>query len=158
MKATDVKAYLTLLGELDETLDRLTEVEQAKTRAVQSDDLAGVNDCMNQEQALGLALRGFEQRRTAALAALGLEGVPLRALADRLPAEHRPEARQAVGRLQEGYRLYQAAAQVARNTLECNLHEIEKVLADLGGERAPGPGYQREGPELPPAMHTDLRA
>lgn len=158
MKQTDFKGYLSLLREAAQLLEKLTGIQQKKSRAVREDDLEGLNECIRQEQALGLALRGCEQKRACAQRALGLEGLGLDALAERAPAECRAEARRVAEALRGQYRLYRGAAEVARSTLECNLHQIEIALRDMGAEPAPGGGYTGETPAPPRPMRTDFRA
>lgn len=158
MGTVDYRSLLSLLDELSKTLENLTAVEQDKTQAVRQDNLAAVNECMKREQVLSLSLRGLDQKREAALAALELSGVPLGALAEHLPEEYRLEAIARTERLRQQYRLFQGASEVARSTLECNLHQVEKVLGEMGGDPEDGPGYRSSSPVLPPAMRTDFRA
>lgn len=150
--------YLGVLSELTKTLQDLTEIEQQKTNAVRNDDLKVLNDCMRQEQALSLALRGLEQKRLSAMSALGMQTVSLNALIQHVPQEYRQEAKQVVEGLQAQYALFHSASEVARNTLECNLHQIEKVLVEMGADVEPGAGFKEKEPELPPTMRTDFRA
>ncbi len=152
------QSYLLLLRELSGTLKTLTEVAREKTRAVRSDDLAGLNECMKKEQALTLALRGYDRKRESALASLGLAGVPLSGLAARVPEDCRAGTRETVEELRLQYTLFRGAAEVARDTLECNLHQIEGVLRTLEADEADGAGYRREEPQIPSALRTDFRA
>lgn len=150
--------YLHLLQELCGTLKTLTEIEQEKTRAVRGDDLAELNECMKKEQALTLALRGYDQKRETALTALGLAGTPLSQLTARAPESCRAEARDTVEDLRLQYSLFRGAAEVARDTLECNLHQIEGVLQKMEANGAEHAGYQKEDPKIPPTLGTDFRA
>lgn len=120
--------YFSLLEEIGKRLDELTGLQQEKTQAVRQDDLLGVNACMKREQALSLALRSVERKRENLLNTLGFSGTSLSALAGLCPPELRIQARAASERLRSRYELYQSAAEVARNTLECNLHQIEKLI------------------------------
>lgn len=159
MTALTHTEYLALLQEVSSTLEKLTEVAQLKTAAVRMDDLATLNECMKQEQALSLALRGFEQKRTASLPALGLVGVPLSTLSSHYPLDHQMEAKAVSESALRHYRLYQSAAEVARNTLESNLHQVESFLAGAGVEAPPSFTYSGDGYAAPPqALRTDFRA
>ena len=158
MKAFDFQGYLTLLRELKATLAQLTQIEQEKTQAVCEDDLDGLNRCMKQEQALSLSLRGFEQKQKAARAALQLEHVPLRDLAAHAPTPLQTETRQLAEELRLQYQVFHAAFEVAQNTLECNLHQIERVLSDLGEAPGNAIGYEGPAPSLPQNLRTDFRA
>lgn len=156
MGTIDFHGYLELLRQLSQTIAQLTQVEQEKAEAVLQDDLERLNQCMKQEQVLSLTLRGYDQKREAALAALQLTGVPLSGLATHAPAELQIETQQCVEALLAQYRLFQGVSEVTRDTLECNLHQINQILEGLdNGKNA---GFQGNEPELPRPMRTDFRA
>lgn len=119
--------YLTLLENLGGKLEELTDLERTKALAVGRSDLEELEECMKREQVMSLSLRGLDQKREKLLAALGLTGVPLRDLAERAPEGVRMEAKAAAEKLRQKYEVFQSASDVARNTLECNLHAIEKL-------------------------------
>lgn len=127
MDAAAWREYLSLLDGLGGTLEQLTEIERAKTQAVSRGDLDGVEECMKREQVVSLSLRGTEQKREKLLARLGLDGVPLRQLEEHAPRELHMETKRAAEGLRRKYEVFQSASEVARNTLECNLHAIEKL-------------------------------
>ena len=60
--------------------------------------------------------------------------------------------------LRRAYQIYAAAADIARNTLECNLHEVERFLAAAGAEGGDAPGYGNSDVEPPSQMKADFRA
>ncbi|MDF2838894.1 MAG: hypothetical protein K0S60_597, partial [Evtepia sp.] len=62
------------------------------------------------------------------------------------------EAKEISEELRCQYELFKGASEVARTTLECNLHQIEKTLAELGKDKDIGLGYQDSHPELPQPM------
>lgn len=130
--------YLDFLQSLGNTLEQLTQLAQDKAKAVRQDDLQSLNTFMKREQALSLALRNMDKKREAMLAQLGLAGVPLSGLAKGYPEGLRARAKEVAEDLQRQYSLYASAAEVARTTLECNLHQIEKMIA--GQEGAGGQG------------------
>ena len=132
------REYFAFMEQLGQLLDRLTELAKRKTAAVRHDDLLAVDECMKQEQALSLSLRTMDKKRDKLLAEIGQQDVSLSGFARSCPAEVRREAEDAVEKLRTRYELYRSASDVARTTLECNLHQIEKMLADqadapLGG-------------------------
>ena len=151
MAQTTWQGYLELLRGLTKTLERLTGVEETKTAAVSRGDLAGVEACMKQEQALSLSLRSVDIRRETMLRDLGLEGVSLSGLLDHAPPELRMETKATAEGLRQQYSVFQAASQVARNTLECNLRAIEQLQAQRMGDDA-------QVKELRNARQTDFRA
>ena len=150
--------YLDLLDQIRASLEQLSVLAKEKSNTVRNNDLLHLDEIMKQEQAVALTFRGLEQRQNTLLNALGLKGVPLSALADQFPPKMRLYARQRIEKLQTQYKVYQTCSEVARNTLECNLHLIEKVLAGASAPADNGPGYQSREPEIPSAMKTDFRA
>ncbi len=155
---TPHQAYLALLNELSSSLDQLSQLARQKTQAVQRDDLIGLDEALKQEQAMTLSLRGLEQKRLKAVSQLDLEGSSLSSLASRYPDAMQIQARQTAEKLLRSYQEYRCAAEVARNTLELNLHEIEKIITASGVDTAGSPGYAAPVPEPPKRMKTDFRA
>lgn len=131
------REYLKLLESLGKVMEQLSEIEKEKTAAVSQGNLDGVDACMKREQALSMSLRGTDQKREKMLAQLGLQGVPLRELEDHAPDELRMEVKAAAEKLRGRYGVFQAASQVARDTLECHLRAIEKAQAQAGGVPEP---------------------
>lgn len=143
--------YLKLLSGLSHTLEQLAQVERDKNAAASQGDLVGVEASMKQEQVLSLSLRGCDQKRDKLLAELGLKGVTLSQLEDHSPPELRLETKRTVEELSRQYALFQAAEQVARNTLEINLREIERFQAIRAGDAGVAEDQRRE-------HQTDFRA
>lgn len=136
MSAPAWSDYLRLLGSIGTALEELTAIERRKTEAAGRGDLLAVEECMKREQALSLSLRSLEKKREDMLSLLGLGGQPLSRLAGHAPAGQELETKRAVEELQRQYTLFQAASEVARNTLECNLRAIER-LQTAGQEASP---------------------
>ena len=152
------RSYLTLMGDIGSRLEQLSELARKKTDAVRKDDLMALNEIIKQEQAIALALRGLEQKRMKLSSELNLDGIRLSQLSEKFPTELQLEARTAADALHRQYKVYEASAHVARNTLECNLHEIEKIIEELGGDPNAEPGYQLSDVQPPQSMKTDFRA
>lgn len=149
-----MEALLSLFDNLTAHLRQLTELAKRKTMVVRKNDLLELDKILKEEQAQALSLRGLEQKRVALLQELGLQDVRLVDLPSKAPAELRQRAKESVEALRREYSIYHSAAEVARNTLECNLHEVEKFLA------AAGAAGQQAGGEVspPPQMKADFRA
>lgn len=151
-------AYLELLDALRKNLSTLCQLAGEKTAAVRNDNLLALDSVMRKEQALSLSFRGLEQKKDALARELQLDSVPLSSLPDHFPAHMQIQAKKSVEALQDQYKIYRSAAEVARNTLECNLHEIEKFLAAQDASAPAGPGYEPSPAEPPEAMKSDFRA
>ena len=153
-----MNSLLTLFESLTDHLRQLTELAKRKTTAVRKNDLSELDNILKEEQAQSLALRGLEQKRVTLLKQFGLEDVPLTELSYKVPAELQQKTREATETLHREFSIYRSAAEVARNTLECNLHEIEKFLAAAGAANDNGAGYNNGEVDAPPQMKADFRA
>lgn len=157
------RSFLGFVSAMTRGLEALIDLNEKKLTAAQRDDLMGLNELLNQEQAQALNFRGLEQTRDKLLPQLGLVGVPMGEIPERFPPAMRAEVRQAVERLQERYGAYRQVSGKTRTLLEQNLHEVDNIIVQLGGSAAAapgGPGYGKE-PESsapPPSMKTDFRA
>ena len=152
-------AYLSVLDGLSTDMDKLADLCREQCAAVRRDDLMGLDDVMKREQVLGLSLRGREQKRQKLALQLGLDGTRLSTLPQIVPKALLPRAQTSVERLRRSYDSYQDAAQVARHTLEINLHEIEKIITAHGIDPAESAARAPEVPAQPPTnMKTDFRA
>lgn len=159
------ESYLKLLQEVGSAIEKLATVEREKTKAVSVGNLTAVDECMKQEQVFSLSLRGYDIKREAAIKELGVEGVKLNRLADHAPEELRQQVRRVAEETLRQYELFKSANRVAQSTLECNLREIEKMMAAQMAARetasapkpAPKPEPQEPGEE-PPHRKTDFRA
>lgn len=153
------RAYLNLLDELSDDMEKLAGLAREQSAAVRRDDLTALNDVMKREQVVGLSVRGKEQKRQKLALQLGLDGTRLSALPRNVPQTLLPRAQETVERLRKSYDNYQDAAGVARHTLEINLHEIEKIIAASGIDPTQSAGWKTEAPARPPQnMKTDFRA
>ena len=149
-----MEALLSLFDQLTEHLRQLTELAKRKTLVVRKNDLLELDKILKEEQAQALSLRGLDNKRIALLRELNLQDIPLTELPSRAPAELRQKARDSVEALRREYSIYHSAAEIARNTLECNLHEVEKFLAAAGAANNSVPGEVSP----PPQMKSDFRA
>lgn len=148
-----MEALLSLFETLTDHLRQLTELAKRKTTIVRKNDLLELDKILKEEQVQSLALRGLEQKRVTLLQQLGLQDVPLTDLPSKAPAQLQQKARETVEALRREFSIYRSAAEIARNTLECNLHEVEKFLA------AAGAAAENNGEvNPPPQMKSDFRA
>ena len=151
--------YLDLLRELSGHLDRLAALAQEKADAARQDDLLALDEVLKQEQAMTLTLRGLEQRRQKLLPQLGLKDTKLSGLLSKCPPELQDEAREATEELRRSYQVYRSCADMARNTLELTLHQIEKIVTTAGIDPAQArPGYEPAAADRPQHIESDFPA
>ena len=153
------RAYFGVLRDLSGVLDRLTPLALQKAEAAHAGDLPAMDEVLKQEQALSLNLRGLELKRQKLVSQLGLDNVPLSALPERCPTELADEARQTTAGLRKSYEIYRSYSNLARSTLELNLHQIDKFLERSGVDpKLAVQGYETPPTEPPQKMKTDFRA
>ena len=150
------RSYLELLQSILSNLSQLTKLVHRKIEVAQMDDLEALDEILNEEQALALAFRGFEQKRLNLLRELDLSEVPLAQLSAHFPPEMEEAVRQTAAELMEQYRTYHDGAQTARGILEHNLREVDRVLAVLNADPAGNPGHVTQTPSSPSAK-ADFR-
>ena len=141
------EAYLKILREEAKIIRQLTDLEQRKLADVRADNVKGVDDCIRQEQVLSLSLRGQEQRRENALAAMGLKSIPLSGLVAHAPDALRMETVAVANDLTAAYETYRSASGAARSALERVLHQVDRMLA----------AAKQEAPQARPAAHPRQR-
>lgn len=162
MTTNPFEAYLNLLRDVGRQLEQLAALAEQKAGMVRQDDLLGLDEVLKQEQALGLNLRGLELRRQKLVLQLGLEGTRLEELPGKCPPELEVETRDTVREVKNSYKIYRSCSDLARTTLELNLHQVEKLVVAAGGDPKDldtSVGYTpAEGAEPPRNMKTDFRA
>lgn len=145
--------FLDHLEELSQLLEHMRETVRTKTVAARAGDLVELDQCMKQEQAFSMALRGMDQKREKMLEVMGIPGEPLSRLAEHYPEALQAQASRAAERALDRYEEYVSAANAALTAMECVLHDIGRMMPEEAltqaqpGEAAP-----------PPRMRTDFRA
>ena len=153
------RAYFRVLREVGGVLDRLAPLALQKAESARAGDLQAMDEVLKQEQALSLNLRGLELKRQKLASQLGLDGVPLSELPERCPTGLAGEARKTAAGLRKSYEIYRSYAGMARNTLELNLHQIDRFLERAGVDpKLAAQGYEAPPTEPPQKMKTDFRA
>lgn len=150
--------YLEFLAELRQELEHLSAVGQKKLDAVQSHDLDELNDCIKEEQAISLTLRGCEQKRQKILSELGFQNVPLHEMPLRCPEEFRAETSRLVEELLRTYSVVQSVQSPARTIMEQELRSINTELESRGAAQNMDENYQMTPGPRPSQLRTDFRA
>lgn len=152
--------YFSMLDTLTQQLEELEQLQHKKIQAVREHDLDVLNDCMKQEQAVSLALRGLEQKRETLSRQLGLEKFTLSKVPEGMPPEERTLAQQRVEQLLRLWDRTHSAQQAARTVVEGDLRRVNQQLEKKGIDPQIEEGYHdHAGPGIPPkGLRTDFRA
>ena len=117
----EFQKYLSFLADLQKCLDSLTALEQRKLTAIQTADFDALDQCIKEEQAAALDLRGREHKR-------GLPDASLRELPDHCPAEFRRQASEITQDVLRSYQVLASAQNAARTLMESDLRHIQQEL------------------------------
>lgn len=150
--------YLAFLEELLREMNRLTEIGKEKLSAVQNHELDALNECIKQEQAISLTLRGLEQKRRKVLAAIGCENVPLSEMPQRCPKEYQGRTQEIVGQLLAAEKVLRSVQTPSRTIMERDLRAIRKELESRGVVQELDENYQSAPPTPGKGLRTDFRA
>lgn len=124
----EIQKYLSFLADLQKCLDSLTALEQRKLTAIQTADFDALDQCIKEEQAVALDLRGREHKRADLLAQLGLPDASLRELPEHCPAEYRRQANEITQDVLRSYQVLASAQNAARTLMESDLRHIQQEL------------------------------
>ena len=154
----EYQQYLSLLSNLLQEIEHLTETAGKKREALQEHDLDQLNDCIKQEQAISLRLRGLEQKREKILSALGYSQITLQEMPKHCPKEYEGETRNLAERISRAYQMLQSIQTASRTMMEHDLRLIQKELENRGIAPEMDENYQQISGAQPPEMRTDFRA
>ena len=83
--------FKKVIVQLTGVFRQLTKIEQVKLNAAAENHAGTVEDCVTQQQALILRLRGLEQARERAQAKAGYAGLQFREILGKVPDDEREE-------------------------------------------------------------------
>lgn len=124
-----MKEFISIVNELIKLFSHLCEVEQKKLHTVEKNRVTLLEDCMNEEQAAILKLRGLDNRREKCMQNLGLEGATFQQILERVSDEDREHLQPLFHELSEKVRQFQELSDSAKAMIEINLHHINQVIA-----------------------------
>lgn len=136
-----MEQFQSVIKEMIALFNEYLPLEEKKLKAVTENDLVALEDCMTQEQAVVLKLRGLEKKREDAQHANGWEGKRFREIIGLVPEGQRAGFQQLFEELERSIGLFQSANSSAMDTININLRQIGKAIKskDLNG------AYNQEG-------------
>ena len=135
--------YITIIQNLTAVAGSIARTEEAKTAAVSARNHGILDDCIQEEQALLLKLRGLEHHRTRLQQELGWEDLTLRQILDAASPEQTEALTQPFQKLDQQLRRLQTAREASERILKVRLHELE-VFSQMGAS------YDNSGNVNPP--------
>ncbi len=134
-----MEQFQKIIRDLIALFEEHMPLEQRKLEAIQHDDVAGVEECMKQEQALTLKLRGLDRKRESIQKELGWEGKSFREIVEEVPAEDRQALRELFGQLTSIVTVFSETNKEAMTAMEVHLRDMQRVMKIKSNEGAYGP-------------------
>ncbi len=124
--------YTAFLTNLCAELDNLTELQKKKIDAIDTHNLESIDECIKQEQAASLKMRGLEQQRIKVLNELGLVGVKMTDMAEKSPDEFKDEIKQLVELTVASHNNFLQHQSKVKQLIHRNLNIVETSLKSRG--------------------------
>lgn len=132
--------FKKIIEQLIALFRQLTKIETVKLNAVAGRHVGTVEDCVTQQQALLLKLRGLEQARERAQKKAGYEGMRFRQILEQVPDDEREEMFDLFDGLSREIQMFREVNEDANQLLRTNLHSIDKALRQKAGNTYNGDG------------------
>ncbi len=129
---TTINDFFNIVLSLIELLEHLLPIEKDKLKAVTSNNLDALNNCMKNEQAHVLKLKGLDKKREQIQADLGYEKLTFKEILDRLPSDQKEEGKRLFTALQGATSQFNEVNDSIKTALDVNMHLISTTLSKLG--------------------------
>lgn len=147
-----MQEFESIIDKLIALFDELTVVEQQKLQAASVNDIVQVENCMNQEQAGSLRIRGLDKEREEAQQRLGLSGLKFSEILEKVSEEDRERLKPKFDALSERIRKFQDISSDVNRLIEINLYKIDRAVEIKEAGR-----YTADGQEVKKPIHFTSR-
>ncbi len=132
------KQLIQILNDTNSFLKDITALQNKKVDYVIKNNIAGVEECMKNEQAMILKLKGLDKKREQLQKSLGFENMSFREIIDKLPSEEKEEFKKLFDEMQNSLEVYRHTSKTAQNAIEINLHRLDSYLKELDENKKSG--------------------
>lgn len=136
------RKFRNLMEEYDELLMELLEIEEDKIMAISDENLDFLNECIRDEEAGILKMRGLDIRRDAITKEIGYVGKTFKQILEIVAADYRDELQPLFNSISEKTRRLKELSDSIRNMLESKMMLNESMIESLN---KPGNIYDKNG-------------
>lgn len=136
------RKFRNLMEEYDELLMELLEIEEDKIMAISDENLDFLNECIRDEEAGILKMRGLDIRRDAITKEIGYVGKTFKQILEIVAADYRDELQPLFKSISEKTRRLKELSDSIRNMLESKMMLNESMIESLN---KPGNIYDKNG-------------
>lgn len=125
----DYSSFIKVIKDFIQLFEAMIPLEQKKLDSVVNQKISVVEDCMNQEQAAILRLKGLEIKRQKIQKELGVEDLTFRQILEKVSPEIKDNLQPLFDELTEKIHTFQSINASAKDAIEVNLHVVQSALA-----------------------------
>ena len=145
------RKFRNLMEEYDELLMELLEIEEDKIMAISDENLDFLNECIRDEEAGILKMRGLDIRRDAITKEIGYVGKTFKQILEIVAADYRDELQPLFNSISEKTRRLKELSDSIRNMLESKMMLNESMIESLN---KPGNIYDKNGSHVQGSSST----
>lgn len=145
-----LREYMSIIQDLTAVAGNIARTEDVKASAVSNNRHQLLDDCIQEEQALLLKLRGLEQHRIKLQKELGWDSLTLRQILDTASPEQADALDPVFQKLDQQLRRLQTSREASERILKVRLHELE-VFSQMGASYDNGGNVSPKG--TPPGQN-----
>lgn len=147
-------SFCSLIKEYIDLFEHLIHIEDKKIEAINKNQITFVENCMNQEQAAVLKLRGLDLQREKTMKDLGYEGLSFRQVIEKNP-DTSALLLPLFNQLSERVQTFRTLSDSAKDLIEVSLHVINNALDE---KKAAGQTYTPDGRDPVTEKHFTSRS
>lgn len=147
-------SFCELMKEYIDLFNTLIQVQESKIDAINKNQITFVEDCMNQEQAAILKMRGLEIQREAVMKELHCEDLTFHQVIEQNP-DYSASLLPLFQQLSERLQTFRSLSDDAKDLIEVNLHVINSILDKKGETSHP---YSPDGNNNAEPKHFTSRS
>lgn len=144
--------FSSVISNLIDVTDNIARVEEAKTSAASARRHELLDGCIQEEQALILKLRGFEQHRIQLQKSFGWDGFTLSQILEKASEEQRQVLAPLFHDLERQLKRLKRAREASEQIIGVRLHELQTIASRLEGT-----SYNSDGSAAAPMPRSGLR-
>ncbi|MGP1442346.1 MAG: flagellar export chaperone FlgN [Anaerovoracaceae bacterium] len=135
--------FVDLMEEYDELLTELLEIEDDKIHAISHEELDLLNECIRDEEAGMLKMKGLDMRRDAITEEIGYVGKTFRQILEVVAADYRDELQPLFNSISEKTRRLKDISDSVRNMIESKMILNKSMIESLNNQS--GGIYDKNG-------------
>lgn len=141
--------FISVIKELIVLFNELNAIEAEKIEAARKNRITYIEECIKQEQAAMLRMRGLDKKREECQEALGFKDYTFKQMLEAVP-DQMQILKPLFDQLSSEVTVFRDSSDSAHKLIELNLHQINTMLAK---QQDTGTAYTKDGTVTTSAKH-----